>query len=297
MQTEDTVTNRTPHHAPHAGVAYRPMTEADLPAAHGLSQAVRWPHRLEDWQFVHRLGTGFVAEENGALIGTALCWKYGGEHASLGMIIVSAEHQGKGIGRELMTRVLDELGARSTLLIATPAGQPLYERLGFVPTGTIHQHQGTMLAAAPVALADGEGLRPLDPAVDGPVVAELASRALGMQRDSVVASLLEIAEGVVLERDGKAIGFSLIRRFGRGHVIGPVVASDSRQARALIGHWAAAYADSFVRIDVTGASGLGQWLNELGLAQVDSGVSMTRGTVAARDDAVTQFAIINQALC
>jgi predicted N-acetyltransferase YhbS len=283
--------------ATHTDITYRPMSKADLPAAHGLSQAVRWPHRLEDWQFVHRLGTGFVAEEDGALIGTALCWKYGKDHASLGMIIVSPAHQGKGIGRELMTRVLDELGCRSTLLIATPAGQPLYERLGFVATGTVHQHQGTMAAAAPVALADGESMRPLDPASDGPALAELASRGLGMPRDGVLASLLEVAEGVVLERGGEAIGFSLMRRFGRGHVIGPVVAPDNQGARSLIAHWSAAYGGSFVRIDINAASGLSQWLTELGLAQVDAGVSMTRGASLVQDPEVRQFAIVNQALC
>jgi GNAT superfamily N-acetyltransferase len=279
----------------HTGIAYRRMTEEDLPAAYGLSLAVRWPHRLEDWQFVHRLGIGFVAEENGALIGTALCWKYGKEHASLGMIIVSPEHQGQGIGRELMTRLLDELGNRCTRLIATPAGQPLYERLGFVPTGTIHQHQGAMLAVEPVALAAGELLRPIK-AADMPALAALASRALGMPRDGVLASLQDIAEGVLLERDGEAIGFSLMRRFGRGYAIGPVVASGNQHAKALISHWAAAYADSFVRIDITGKSGLSQWVTELGLVQVDTGVSMARGVLPPEDGTISQFAIVNQAL-
>ena len=32
------------------------MSEADLPAAHELSRAVAWPHRLEDWQFVLSVG-------------------------------------------------------------------------------------------------------------------------------------------------------------------------------------------------------------------------------------------------
>ncbi len=33
-----------------------PMVAADLPAAAGLSRAVGWPHRLEDWQFAFQLG-------------------------------------------------------------------------------------------------------------------------------------------------------------------------------------------------------------------------------------------------
>ncbi len=277
-------------------IAYRSMTEHDLPAAHALSQTMRWPHRLEDWQFVLVLGAGFVAEEGGAVIGTGLCWKQGEDHASLGMIIVSPQHQGKGIGRELMNRVLEELGQRCTLLIATPAGQPLYERLGFAATGAIHQHQGTMAAVASVALAAGERIRLAEPG-DIAKIIELANRATGMSRDAVLGQLLSMAEGAVLERNGELAGFSLMRRFGRGHAIGPVVAPDSERAKALIAHWSEAYAGSFVRVDVTGSGGLGAWLAQAGLVQVDTGVAMARNGVPGQDEAVMQFAIVNQALC
>jgi GNAT superfamily N-acetyltransferase len=272
------------------------MNGNDLPAAHSLSQAVRWPHRSEDWQFVHRLGTGFVAEENGAMIGTAMCWKQGDSHASLGMIIVSPEHQGKGIGRELMNLLLEELGSRCMLLIATAAGKPLYERLGFVATGTIHQHQGTMVPIAPVALAAGENIRPAEPGDIAKIIA-LANRATGMSREVLLKQLVPVAEGAVLECNGELAGFSFMRRFGRGHAIGPVVAPDSERAKALISHWASAYASSFVRVDVTGDSELGDWLTEAGLVQVDTGVAMARNGVPLPDEGVKQFAIINQALC
>ena len=272
-------------------IMYRRMTQHDLPGAHALSQAVRWPHRLEDWQFVHSLGTGFVAEEGGTAIGTALCWTQGERNGTLGMIIVSPEHQGKGIGRELMKRVLEELGERCTQLIATPAGQPLYERLGFVATGSIHQHQGMMAALAP-----GECTRQAEPRDTASIIA-LANRATGMARDAVLARLLSVAQGAVLERDGEVAGFSILRRFGRGHAIGPVVAADGEAAKAVIAHWSDAFAGTFVRIDVTGASGMKAWLEEAGLAQVDTGVAMARNGVPSLDASVQQFAILNQALC
>lgn len=276
-------------------ITYRRMTENDLPAAHALSQAVRWPHRLEDWQFVLRLGTGFVAEEGGAVNGTGLCWKQGDRHASLGMIIVSPEHQGKGIGRELMNLVLEELGDRCTLLYATPAGQPLYERLGFAATGIIHQCQGTMAAIPPVALAAGESIRLAEPRDIANIVA-LANQATGMSRDEVLKQLLSVAECAVLERNGDLAGFSIMRRFGRGHAIGPVVAPDSECAKALIAHWSSAYAGSFVRVDVTGTSTLGAWLEEAGLVPVDTAVAMARNGVPPQNQTVKQFAIVNQAL-
>lgn len=277
-------------------ITYRRMTENDLAEAHGLSQAVHWPHRLEDWQFVHRLGTGFVAEEDDTVIGTGLCWKQGDMHGSLGMIIVSSEHQGKGIGRRLMNLVLEELGDRCALLNATPAGQPLYESLGFKPIDTIHQHQGTMLAVPPVVLTQVESIRPITPD-DIAKLSELASRAAGMSRDEVLKQLASVAEGVALERNGELTGFSIGRRFGRGYVIGPVVAPDRERARALITYWSDAYAGAFVRADVTASSGLGDTLTAMGLVQVDSVVAMARNGVPQQDQAVRQFAIVNQALC
>jgi predicted N-acetyltransferase YhbS len=277
-------------------VTYRRMHEGDISAAHTLSQAVRWPHRAGDWQFVLRVGTGYVAEQEGAVIGTGLCWKQGDGHASLGMIIVSPEHQGKGIGRELMRLVLEELGDRCVLLNATAAGQPLYERMGFAAIGTLYQHQGILAAMPPVALDDGARVRPAAPE-DLPAVIALASRATGMARDALVRELAGMGEVSVLERDGAPLGFSIMRQFGRGRVIGPLVAADADGAKALIAHWSGAYAGTFVRIDIDGASGLGPWLEQAGLAQVDTAVIMARNGAPRRDGGVTQFAIINQAMC
>jgi predicted N-acetyltransferase YhbS len=281
--------------ASNTAIAYRRMSGDDLPAAYGLTQLVRWAHRLEDWQLMHRLGTGFVAEQNGSVIGSGLCWKFGDTHAALGMIIIAPEWQGRGIGRELMKLVLEELGERCILLTATPAGRPLYEKLGFVPSGTVDHHQGTLQQIPPLALAAGERIRPLA-AGDLPALAALATRALGMPREQMLAQLLDMTEGALLEKDGEALGFSLIRRFGRGHMIGPVVAPDPERAKALIGHWAQAYAGSFVRVDVTGGSGLSPWVESLGLALVEPSVRMARGPAPVSDGTVEQYAILSQAI-
>lgn len=277
------------------GIVYRRMSESDLPSAHGLTQAVGWAHRLEDWQLLHSLGTGFVAQESGTLVGTGLCWKFGKHYASLGMIIVSPERQGLGIGRELMNLVLAELGERCISLNATPAGQPLYEKLGFVPTGTDDQHQGIMQRTSPIALPEGERIRPAS-AGDLHALAALATRATGMPREELLTQLLDLVDGVLIEKDGEALGFSLMRRFGRGHMIGPVVAPDTLRAKALIAYWAAAYAGTCVRVDVMGASGLGAWVDGLGLATVGPGVRMFRGQPPASDGTVRQYAVLNPAI-
>ena len=46
--------------------------------------------------------------------------------------------------------------------------------------------------------------------------------------------LVQGGDGHILQRDGMACGYAISRRFGRGHVIGPVVAESPTDARALI---------------------------------------------------------------
>jgi len=291
-------------------ISYRGFTQDDIAAAHALTVELKWPHRADDWRFVEQLGVGFVAEDASGVIGTALCWKYGAERASLGMVIVSPAHQGRGIGRKLMELALEELGGRVTFLHATPAGQPLYEKLDFRAIGTLDQHQGAAFQPPLVSLPAGERLRPLGSS-DTARLIELASQASGMDRGEVLPALLSAADGIALDRDGELIGFALFRRFGRGFAIGPVVApasEDSSRAKALISHWLALNEGVFVRVDTPGESGLTDWLEQLGLPRVDTVVRMVRNatpaelanggasTAAGKDTRYLQYGIINQAI-
>ena len=107
------------------------MQATDFPAAHALSVAAHWPHRLIDWKFVFALDEGLVAEHYGEMVGTALCWRWGAHHATLGQVIVSPEFQGRRIGQRLMDGPLDTVRDRSVLLQPTPEGRGLYERLTY----------------------------------------------------------------------------------------------------------------------------------------------------------------------
>lgn len=277
------------------GLAYRRMHKHDLEAAHRLSQSLRWPHRLQDWEFIYRLGVGFVAEADDTVVGTIMCWSHGTEFASIGMVIVGPDWQGRGIGRKLMAMAMAELGKRNLLLHSTNAGEKLYRGLGFEQTGAICQHQGSVFGTKLMALPPGERIRPLGSREDA-ALATLGARATGMPRATVLAALREVAECVVIDRYDELIGYAMLRRFGLGYAIGPVVAPDIERAKALISHWTGTYAGAFVRIDVPASCGLGPWLDELGLLQVDTVATMVRGEAPLPDGTLRQFAIINQAL-
>jgi hypothetical protein len=281
-----------------SNVRYRRFTADDVAAAQALSLSLGWPHRLEDWQFIQRLGTGFVAENEAGVIGTAMCWGHGQEYASLGMVIVPPDSQGERIRRQLLSQVLAEIGDRTILLSASPQGRPLYEQLGFTPFGEVRQHQGIVVQsqAKPIItpLMPGDRIRPIG-AADKTKIAALCSRAAGMPRGTVLAALLEVAEGgVVIESYDEMVGCALMRRFGHGYAIGPVIARDTARAKALINHWASSHAGAFMRIDVAGASDLSQWLNQVGLTQAYEMVTMARGEPPLLDKNLHQYALINQ---
>jgi GNAT superfamily N-acetyltransferase len=271
------------------------MAARDLPAAQALSREVNWPHRLEDWQFVHAVGQGLVAYSGDQLVGTAMWWTFDSRIVRLGMVIVNPTIQRSGVGRALMLGILDRITEPTVLLNATQQGETLYRQLGFQGIGSIVQHQGASFSAPLVPLRDGERIRPLG-RNDLARLVELDAAACGVAREDVIAALIENGEAVVLDDAGEMVGFAFYRRFGRGHVIGPVVARDTASAKALITHWIGSNAGMFMRIDVPGESGLSNWLEELGLARVDHVVTMARGAPLKQTGGFHVFGAVNQAL-
>ena len=276
-------------------VKYRKLARKDLAAAHKLSLDVGWPHRFEDWEFVQRLGVGHVAIDEGAVVGTILTWKHDARNASLGMVIVDPRMQGRGIGKRLMRLGLHDQAGRSVMLNGTVAGVPLYEKLGFKGFDEVEQHQGIAAPVPVVPLGRGERLRPVGTS-DVAALAAIATRASGFSRTRVVRNLLEMGKGIALSSGDDIVGFAILRRFGRGLAIGPVVAPDAARAKALVSHWVAMHAGKFLRIDVTASGGLGPWLDGIGLPNVSNVVTMVKGRQPKGDADARVFAVVSQSL-
>lgn len=272
-----------------------PMTEADLPAASELSRVVGWPHRLEDWQLVFSLGKGLSAWSGDRLVGTAMWWTYPGVQTRIGMVIVDPSIQRSGIGRSLMEGITARMETPSLVLNATQAGETLYRQMGFQPVGTIVQHQGASFEVPLVQLGPNRRIRPMGRNDRDRLVA-LDARALGFRREAVIDALIAHGDAVLLDEGNEAIGFAFYRRFGRGFVIGPVVAPDTASAKGLIAHWVGSNPGMFLRIDVPGEAGLSSWLTDLGLAPVSPVITMVRGAALPSRGDLFAFAIANQAI-
>lgn len=281
--------------APQETLLLREISTADALACHALSRAVNWPHRAEDWEMVIGLGRGVVATLGQEIVATALWWPYGETHATLGMIIVSPAHQGGGIGKRLMQALFEQAHGRSLMLNATAAGEPLYAKLGFVPCGGVQQHQGETPAIAAPVLQAGMSLR-LGRRADLVLLERIDRQATGLARKPMLEVLLACGECIVLERNGQPEGFSILRRFGRGLVVGPVVAATRDDAQILIAHWLHEQRGQFLRVDIQADSGLEDWLTECGLKPAGLVTSMVLGEMPTRSGPMRLHALANQAL-
>lgn len=279
-----------------AAVAMRPMTAADLAAVQALSAAVRWPHRVADWERALRHGEGIVAESDGEILGSAMRFPRGERHATVGLIIVAPQRQGQGIGQRLMDALMVPLAGRSVLLHATLEGMKLYERMGFVHVGELRQHQGVAPSVPPTALGSGARLRPAMVA-DRQELIDLDAQARGMPRGELITDLLQSAQAaIVLDIGGRPRGYAVLHDFGRGQMLGPVVAGDATEARALIAHLLGLNAGRFTRVDVDADTDLSVWLEGLGLACVDTSAIMVRGATPAITNGARWFATATHAL-
>ena len=270
-----------------------PLEARHLVQAHALSQALDWPYRIEDWAFALQLGRGFAVEAEGELVGTALWWPYGADHGSAGMIIVAEKAQRQGIGAKLMDALMADAKGRTVILNSTLEGETLYRRLGFIPYDAVYQHQA-MLAQAP----EIDRSVPLRAAVpdDRAALLALDSEASGMDRAALLDAIAAIADMEVVVRGDRVAGYGCVRRWGRGYVIGPVVARDAVDARALIAALAARHVGDFVRIDVTDGCGLTPWLESIGLPRVHQVLSMSLGQPPQGGPGARLYALSNQSL-
>jgi GNAT superfamily N-acetyltransferase len=270
-------------------ITFDTFTAAHLDGALQLSQQAGWPHRREDWHLLSRLSRGVVALAAGKVVGTALATPFG-DLAMANMIIVDAGMRGRGLGRQLLTRAMAGVEVPEWRLTATTEGLPLYEKLGFFATGRVLQHQGT-----PVAQTVPGGVE-WAAAADLERIAALDRQATGGDRSALIVRLMIEGRLAVIRSGDNLVGYACLRRFGRGDVIGPVVAESAEMAQRLISFLITEARSGFLRVDTTEVAELAPWLTAQGLAPVGDGISMQRGGTPGPASHVRCFALAAQAL-
>lgn len=220
-------------------LAVRTMTLADLPLGMRLKEQAGWNQTELDWRRMLALEpTGcFVAELDGTPVGTTCACTFG-PVAWVAMVLVEQSVRGRGVGKALMRHALDYLdgrGIRSVRLDATPLGQPLYEKLGFVVQFQLARYEGTL---RPNNSPPPQGVMPAG-RNDLPALVALDRAATATDRQKLLLRLYdEHPQAVRLSRSAGGIdGFLMARPGARATMLGPCIASPAAGPLLLADAW------------------------------------------------------------
>jgi GNAT superfamily N-acetyltransferase len=213
----------------------RVMTTQDIPGGVRLNTVVGWNQTEADWaRFLTASPDGcFVMDDSGKIVGTAATITYEGRFAWIGMVLVDPDYRNRGIGNSLLQRAieyLDSTGISTIKLDATPAGKPLYEKIGFVTEYEIDRW--VLKRSVTRNLATTISVLPPDLLAQ---VFEYDREVFGADRSALLGSLSQNAPSLVVvpsffDRQGYAFG-----RHGLfADHLGPWMARDDHTAEILL---------------------------------------------------------------
>ncbi len=201
-----------------------------------LKRLAHWNQLEGDWRMLLAASGGgnFVALHNGTAVGTVTTVTYQDHFSWIGMVLVDPASRRCGVGKALLTAAVDYAGAFGPVrLDATPAGEKLYDALGFREESRLARYECRNFAA--VLPAAALRTKPIT-ARSINAVARYDAQIFGAERKSVLKSLQSMAPELgFVAMDGKAIiGFCLGRAGENFTQIGPVVADSPTVAAALL---------------------------------------------------------------
>ena len=244
------------------------LTPADVAGGLALSGAAGWNQTREDWQlFIGHGDAVGLKDEAGTLVATAAALPYGrgpGGQGWISMVLVHPDWRQRGLATQLLEDCVKALQARGVtpVLDATPAGAPVYRRLGFVDGFELARWEGDA-QALPLQVA--ARVREAG-AHDVDAICALDAQVTGLDRGFLLQDLLarDGAQAVVM-RNGS--GFAVTRPGTRATQIGPLVAAHEDDAQALL-EAALERVRGRVFLDLPDRwRGLAQWLGARGFAR------------------------------
>ena len=217
-------------------VGIRPMTERDLPFADSLRAQAGWNQTISDWRRLlsHDPQGCFVAEREREPVGTITTTTYSHDLAWIGMLLVSTAHRNQGIGQALLHHAigyLRSLQVKCIKLDATPAGRPLYEKIGFQCEWKFRRWD----CSRPRKLGKfPSGVRAVCDK-DMEAIAGLDQASFGAGRASWLKHLTRNATCVLADDAKPGLkAFGVLREGARAMYLGPIVAASFQSAAAVI---------------------------------------------------------------
>ena len=214
----------------------RTMVPDDVNQAINLSRAEGWNQTEKDWSLLlgNKSNICLVAEKDKKITGTATALSHSKELAWIGMVLVDKDCRGQGIGKALMINILEKLqNYRSVKLDATPAGLPVYQKLGFIEERIIYRMTNPGFSSFQ---QPGEERAALIKKADLPEVTEYDRSLFGTGREYLIRTIFMDypSKAFLVKKNDKMSGYILGRDGSRFHYIGPVIAGSFNEATTLI---------------------------------------------------------------
>jgi GNAT superfamily N-acetyltransferase len=210
----------------------RQLESSDVGRCVALAAERGWSPEQHKWSLLFGAGEVYGVEDpaDGGLAAVVTLTPYGSTLAAVGMMVVAARHEGRGLGRRLMEHVIDRAGTALVTLYATQRGRPLYEKLGLQVIGVAQTLVGEWVPDTRVAPTTRSVT-----SADWAAIAEFDRSGFGADRTRVLDLLPTFADDVrVAEADGRLVGYAARWQNASTAMIGPVVAEDLATAERLV---------------------------------------------------------------
>jgi ribosomal protein S18 acetylase RimI-like enzyme len=275
MASTESVTHRP-------ALAIESLAADDVAGALALVAEAGWNQVAADWEIFLRHGTVFkISDGEAGIVATAAILPFAPRFGWISMVLVRKSHRRRGLATELLSHCCTRLRAQDLvpLLDATPAGRTVYQPMGFQDGWSITRWRRSGAPPAPWIDAAMDAARPLRES-DWPALLALDKQAFGADRAGLLRSLARRspAFACVVERDGRLQGYLLGRNGRLATQLGPVIAANDADARALLAN-ALERVQGEVLVDaVDGHPAFRACLPEAGFAVERSYVRMAQGT-------------------
>ena len=202
-----------------------------------LKNAESWNQTENDWRLLiqYKDSINLVAETDNIIVGTVTAINYANTVAWIGMMLVDKKHRGKGISKILLNETIEKLkDCGSIKLDATPAGWPVYKKIGFIDEYTLYRMTCPSVlepSLVEISIKTEQIIKK-----DIPEVARLDKQIFGADRTDLIHYLYANSPSLAFltRENNKITGFSLGRKGQSFTQLGPVYASSDEAAKTLI---------------------------------------------------------------
>ncbi|MFV5992347.1 GNAT family N-acetyltransferase [Streptomyces sp. NPDC056231] len=234
-----------------------PTFEITTASAADIDMLGEWAHtegwnpgRTDSHAFFATDPCGFlIGRLDGEPVSSVSVIRYGSGFGFLGFYLTRSELRGRGYGIQVWRAGMDRLAGRNVGLDGVVAQQPNYRKSGFRPAWTNMRWEGlppTDITAPPgVFLVDARSL-PFDRLV------AFDRRFFPAERDSFLAPWVAAPMRTALAAvaDGEMQGFAVLRPCRTSSRIGPLHATSSEVAAALVSALSATAPETEIAVDV-----------------------------------------------